>query len=54
MYFEPESTAVKEKVTITIAEPLVSTWCIFLTEVSEEKHLRLSNYLNKFKVLWLL
>ena len=37
-----------------IVERLVSTWCICLTEILEEKDFRLSDYLIKFKVLWLL
>ena len=41
----------KKYVTITITEWLVSTWRMCLTEIPEEKHLRLSNYLNKFNVL---
>ena len=32
---------------ITILEWLVSTWHIHLTEISEEKHFILSNYLNQ-------
>ena len=52
--FKSESPSVTEKfITIIIAERLVSTWHIRLTEIPEEKHLRLSN-LNKFKVIWLL
>ena len=34
-------------VTITILECLVSTWHICLTEILEEKHLKLSDYLNQ-------
>ena len=41
-------------VTITTVEWLMSTWHICLTEILEKKHLKLSDCLNKFKVLWLL
>ena len=60
-YFEKEKALnlnhlpLQEKyITITIVEWLVSTWHICLTEGKEERCLRLSNYLNKFNVLWLL
>ena len=33
-------------VTITILEWMVSTWCECLTEIPEEKHLKLKDYLN--------
>ena len=34
-------------VTITILERLVSTWCICLTKIPEEKHLKLSDSLTQ-------
>ena len=34
-------------VTITIPEGLVFTLCIYLTGIPEEKHLKLSDYLNQ-------
>ena len=37
----------KMYVTITILEWLASTWCIYLTEIPKENHLKLSDYLNQ-------
>ena len=34
-------------ITITTLELLVSTWRLCLTEIREEKHLKLSDYLNQ-------
>ena len=44
----PNHLLLQEKyVTIAILELLVSTWYISLTKTQEEKHLRLSDYLNQ-------